>query len=88
MRKYPHTIHYRGVGSKITEGIRKSNARKIDTLSNIRFYECPGSAVPALVMSVLRVVFLCVETKSWPFPGGMMEQPDWFIELYVMAKNG
>lgn len=59
---------------------------KVFSLGEIRFYECPLTAISAETFELIRVVYLLESSGRLFFDGGWADQPYWLVEAYEIYK--
>ncbi|MFQ5479787.1 MAG: hypothetical protein ACE5DW_00730 [Thermodesulfobacteriota bacterium] len=66
--------------------IKAKGACKVFSLGEIRFYECPLTAITAETFELIRIVYLLESSGRLFFDGGWADQPHWLVEAYEMYK--
>ncbi|MFQ5428045.1 MAG: hypothetical protein ACE5EZ_03595 [Thermodesulfobacteriota bacterium] len=66
--------------------ITSKHAGKVFSLGEIRFYECPLTAITVETFELIRVVYLLESSAQLFFDGGWADQPHWLVEAYEIYK--
>jgi len=71
----------------ISEEIKMRCAVKVFSLGDIRFYECPLTAITVDTLDIIRAVYLVESSGRLFFEGGWSDQPHWLVEAYEIYKR-
>jgi len=71
----------------VSEEIKRRNALKVFSLGEIRFYECPLTAITVDTLDIIRAVYLVESSGRLFFEGGWSDQPHWLVEAYEIYKR-
>ncbi len=76
-----------GFTETLAEEIGRSGAVKVFSIGDIRFYECPLTALSADTFEVIGIVYLTESSGTLYFGGGWADQPHWLVEAYGIYKR-
>jgi len=72
---------------EVAEELEAKAAKKVFGLGNLRLYECPLTYITEDTAEVMRLVYLADGTGHLMRPGGLGDQPCWFLEAIEIFKQ-
>jgi len=71
----------------VSEEIKMRCAVKVFSLGDIRFYECPLTAITVDTLDIIRATCLVESSGRLFLDGGWSDQPHWLVEAYEIYKR-